>query len=241
MAALEVVFATFELLEAILFDLPIRTLLLSQRVAKQWKCTIERSTKLQQALFFKPIPGDPIPFTQDPTLQTKDSHRREVVDNTNKCLQNPLLMDMFDAFEEVMEQRVVPIEDALIDSLSAGKGVLPSCMRMLPSQPPVCHHIYIECRYQDESSVEHIEDLHYSHEHTMLDIAKGLDAKLEEYEDNLTAEVALEFAPAFPYGNVLENNYQLNDLIRQQKKRRSSGSKDGNLLSRFSRKATKRA
>ncbi|KAK5168660.1 uncharacterized protein LTR77_005969 [Saxophila tyrrhenica] len=52
---------TYELLELILFELPTRDLLLSQRVCTRWKAVIENSTALQQALSFKAIPGV-VPF-----------------------------------------------------------------------------------------------------------------------------------------------------------------------------------
>ena len=50
-------FAIPELLEAILLHLTTRDLLLSQRVAKNWKSTIEASRLLRQALFLDPIPA----------------------------------------------------------------------------------------------------------------------------------------------------------------------------------------
>lgn len=48
------VFSVPELLEDILSRLPMTELLLSQRVSKQFKATIEGSVKLQRALFFTP-------------------------------------------------------------------------------------------------------------------------------------------------------------------------------------------
>jgi hypothetical protein len=56
-AAAERVLATYELIEPILFNLPTKDLLLAQRVCTKWKSVIEQSTMLQQALFFKRIPG----------------------------------------------------------------------------------------------------------------------------------------------------------------------------------------
>lgn len=49
------VFAIVELLEGILLCVDIKTILLAQRVSKNWKATIARSLKLQQALFFDRI------------------------------------------------------------------------------------------------------------------------------------------------------------------------------------------
>ncbi|KAK5746935.1 hypothetical protein LTR17_000566 [Elasticomyces elasticus] len=47
---------TYELLEMILLRLPVDTLLLSQRVNKQFQSTIANSKPLQQKLFFAPLP-----------------------------------------------------------------------------------------------------------------------------------------------------------------------------------------
>lgn len=48
------VFAVYELLEGILAELPMKDLLLAQRVSRQWKSLIVSSDKLQQLLFFRP-------------------------------------------------------------------------------------------------------------------------------------------------------------------------------------------
>ncbi|KAF3939094.1 hypothetical protein ABW19_dt0210186 [Dactylella cylindrospora] len=51
------VFAIPELLEQILLDLPMRTLLLSQRVNTTFHTVIKTSSKIQEALFFKALPN----------------------------------------------------------------------------------------------------------------------------------------------------------------------------------------
>lgn len=52
------VFAIPELAEKILLNLPIKELLANaQRVCKSWHTIIEHSPRLQQALFFSPLPG----------------------------------------------------------------------------------------------------------------------------------------------------------------------------------------
>ncbi|KAF7195314.1 hypothetical protein HII31_03206 [Pseudocercospora fuligena] len=48
------VFATTELLENILRYLPMKDLLLDQRVCKKWQAVILRSKEMQQQLFFQP-------------------------------------------------------------------------------------------------------------------------------------------------------------------------------------------
>ncbi|USW56437.1 Putative F-box-like domain superfamily protein [Septoria linicola] len=54
--SIEQVLATTELLEAILLQLPIRSVLLSQRISKTWHATITSSISLQRALFLRPAP-----------------------------------------------------------------------------------------------------------------------------------------------------------------------------------------
>ena len=53
-------FAIPELLEMILLKLPPRTSLLSQRVSKEWQAAMLSSIRIQQMLFFKPLPGDAV-------------------------------------------------------------------------------------------------------------------------------------------------------------------------------------
>ncbi|KAF2162094.1 hypothetical protein M409DRAFT_27471 [Zasmidium cellare ATCC 36951] len=52
--AADAVFNTAELIEKILVDVPLKTLLTSQRVSKQWKATIAGSKEIQKKLFFTP-------------------------------------------------------------------------------------------------------------------------------------------------------------------------------------------
>ncbi|KAK5117137.1 hypothetical protein LTR85_008905 [Meristemomyces frigidus] len=49
------VFSTTELLEAILLQLPVKHVLLAQRVSKQWCSTVVGSVQLQTALCFRPV------------------------------------------------------------------------------------------------------------------------------------------------------------------------------------------
>ncbi|KAK4618101.1 hypothetical protein CLAFUW4_11934 [Fulvia fulva] len=63
--AAHVVINTPELLDNILLRLPMKRLLFSQRVNKQFKATIDGSIKLQQALFFKVDPKNAKIFSDD--------------------------------------------------------------------------------------------------------------------------------------------------------------------------------
>jgi hypothetical protein len=60
------IFGVPELMEAILLELPMKDVLLSRRVNKQFKATIEGSVELQQALFF-------VPSCQRSTQDTKST------------------------------------------------------------------------------------------------------------------------------------------------------------------------
>lgn len=73
------VFGTYELLEAILYQFPVRDILLAQTVDKQFRKVIAGSNKLQHALFLKPIPVDPM----------EDRH------GNIKVRKNPLLEQLF--------------------------------------------------------------------------------------------------------------------------------------------------
>lgn len=53
-AAATAVFMTTELLENILWFLPMKDLLLNQRVCRKWQVVIEDTPRLQQSLFFRP-------------------------------------------------------------------------------------------------------------------------------------------------------------------------------------------
>ncbi|KFY08403.1 hypothetical protein V492_06268 [Pseudogymnoascus sp. VKM F-4246] len=77
-----------ELLEAILLDVDMKTLLLSQRVNRNWASIIAASSVLQQALFFQPAQevSSIIPF--DPT----DNH---FGDHDSEIIYNPLLVAKF--------------------------------------------------------------------------------------------------------------------------------------------------
>lgn len=50
----DAVFLTTELLENVLRHLPMKDLLLAQRVSRKWSGVIKQSKELQQALFFVP-------------------------------------------------------------------------------------------------------------------------------------------------------------------------------------------
>ena len=68
------VFATTELLEGILLDLPMKDLLFVQGECTGWKAVIDASPKLQQALFFPPV-TDKVSL---PVLSTSPTERHSI-------------------------------------------------------------------------------------------------------------------------------------------------------------------
>jgi hypothetical protein len=71
LAAREKVFALAEIFEAILFELPLRDLLVyAQLVSQSWNTTIKTSTLLQQHLFFLPAQPSPAPRKFNPLLHS---------------------------------------------------------------------------------------------------------------------------------------------------------------------------
>ncbi|KJX97023.1 hypothetical protein TI39_contig587g00005 [Zymoseptoria brevis] len=76
--SLDDVFAFTHLAVKILLHMRIKDLLVNaQRVSKQWKAIIVNSLRLQQALFFKPLPGGPILWEQGDFYQKMSSRVRD--------------------------------------------------------------------------------------------------------------------------------------------------------------------
>ncbi|KFZ06079.1 hypothetical protein V501_07741 [Pseudogymnoascus sp. VKM F-4519 (FW-2642)] len=89
-SAARAVLSTPELLEAILLNVNMKTLLLSQRVSRSWGSIMTSSLVIQQALFFRPVQkvSSIIPF--DPTDKDNDFG-----DHDSKIIYNPLLVAKF--------------------------------------------------------------------------------------------------------------------------------------------------
>ncbi|KFX98580.1 hypothetical protein V490_02213 [Pseudogymnoascus sp. VKM F-3557] len=87
-SAASAVLFTSELLEAILLHLDMKTLLLSQRVSRDWASIMASSLVIQQALFMRPVKvvSPIIPFV------TTDNH---FGDHESKIIYNPLLVAKF--------------------------------------------------------------------------------------------------------------------------------------------------
>jgi hypothetical protein len=86
MAAATQVFDTTELLEIILYELPTKDLLFAQRISKQTKAVIDNSTKLQQALFFKPVPADSKIYQNGKCIAKTEVLKNPLLEPGHKCL-----------------------------------------------------------------------------------------------------------------------------------------------------------
>lgn len=151
---------TFELLEAIILQLPSKDVLLLQRVSKTWRSIIARNKTLQKALFFVPSqepladrsPRPPSDATQgpifDPGLYAQvwarsSSAQDFIIDSSTKETRlsqfvNPLLPLLFPhSTPEVWAQSGIGIEyDRTRTLLPRGVDVVPSWRKMYLTQPP---------------------------------------------------------------------------------------------------------
>ena len=119
--ALQRVLAIPELFELILLKLPIRQLLIKMPlVSKHWKATIDTSPRLQQALFFQPIPYEPLQLLTIKEKPTVKAWMRDLSDPYEyTVLMNPFAYINIKGRDEALER------------LQA------SWRRMIVSQPPV--------------------------------------------------------------------------------------------------------
>ena len=98
------VFRTPELMEKILLELPIKDVLLSQRVSSTFKNTITDSPRLQQALFLKPLPGKPLSIRNDEkTAQWAEGPRDR---NCFSVIKNPWYHDFAKYYERSNPDRM---------------------------------------------------------------------------------------------------------------------------------------
>jgi hypothetical protein len=90
-------FDTTELLESVLLELPTIDLLFAQGVCKRWKQVIERSRRLQQALFFKSTTKHPVNWCCI-NLERRDLNI--CINPRQKVYINPLLKWLLFVFED---------------------------------------------------------------------------------------------------------------------------------------------
>lgn len=89
-SASNAVFATVELHESILHNLPTKDLLFAQLVSKQWKAAIDKSPKLQRALFLQPVDLELLTLKWDCTYRVGDV---SMLSNVNIRYQWQALLD----------------------------------------------------------------------------------------------------------------------------------------------------
>lgn len=164
--AAECVLELPELLERILLSVPIRDVLLSQRVSKFWQALITNSLSLQQALFFKPVTKyEPFTalllderheniFSHSPCLvdavpNGDEDHQDENIRPTLVADANPLLSWENSWFKKKYTNRTAAVRKAR-RALGDGEstmdwdfptsrqttGIQPSWKKMFLSQPP---------------------------------------------------------------------------------------------------------
>ncbi|KAK5681768.1 hypothetical protein LTS10_006301 [Elasticomyces elasticus] len=112
-----------ELLESILLGLPMRDLLLAQRVSKTFQQVIVSSPHIQRALFFAPGKAADVNL-----LLTQDMHN-----HLGNCVANPLLFRHTSPCRWTRDLILRLDAEQLYDSVE----VQPSFMRMLLMQPPL--------------------------------------------------------------------------------------------------------
>ncbi|KAF2211375.1 hypothetical protein CERZMDRAFT_85541 [Cercospora zeae-maydis SCOH1-5] len=124
--AMDRVFNTVELLEAILVNLDLKTVLMTQRVHRTWKCTIQSSPRLQEKLFLRPTSVNtsillPVyPFQSGPKSSSRSFIMGSVIGNP-PMQRNPFL------HRSVIDQSDLPE--------GSTPGIVPSWRNMLISQP----------------------------------------------------------------------------------------------------------
>lgn len=133
-----------ELLEAILYELPTREL---SKVNKQCKAVIEGSPKLQQALFYHPLPGSYSPFST-----TKQYY----------AVKNPLLKPILDALSNAGEEgSALDLIDQLFHENELHKSwtyEYASWLDMFPTQPPMESPLYVD--FTNDHYEDHDQDLY---------------------------------------------------------------------------------
>ncbi|KAK3717971.1 hypothetical protein LTR37_005397 [Vermiconidia calcicola] len=149
----EQLFCVTELLEQILLDLEPVDILLSQRVAKSWRATVQGSARLKQALFFEPVSGPKL--VQKPAPLGYFVKRWCSID-TDVPVGAPLLNPLLDK----ILRKTTPPESAGPFRRYEGLHVSlrqqyhypgASWKRMLYTQPPIVE-VHLEVREHEQSS-----------------------------------------------------------------------------------------
>ena len=172
MSAAARVFAIAELHESILHQLPMRDLLLAQRVCSSWKDAITTSTLLLQQLYFTPIVPSSVLSTWKGLLETRQGGW---YGSLNKTLDSPELNPVLGLLED--HYHIMFTKESYIGNLmalpTAWRHSQASWRRMLICQPAVVSQIeYVfTCSYRPD--VVHSENVQ----------ALGSNATLDQIDD----------------------------------------------------------
>lgn len=213
MAASARALGTTELLEAILFNLNTKQLLFAQKVSKHWKALIEGSTRLQQALFFRALPGN---------LHTK----KEAYSKYATILANPLLANLQWAMTSWESLSVaLPVQFSRFNPQTTPARIRKeaSWRKMLATQPAVegVYRSMVRTRRQSSRCAVH-EDLSFE--------GATMGEMVVEFEQRSKVYLVNDGGEACEWGRQLrghliwcelmeelERNEQLEDLIAYAK------------------------
>ncbi|KAI6810796.1 hypothetical protein KC340_g17734 [Hortaea werneckii] len=131
---------TPELLEAILYQLPLQDLLGAQSVCKTWQTVIDHSKKLQRALYFEPVVWDLVALCKEPGGRMHYNHWVQA-GNSERCVtvyENPILSLVIKSLLPVTRTRSL-----LAQLAGCWQRREASWRRMLVTQPPFQGTVHI--------------------------------------------------------------------------------------------------
>ena len=224
------VFDTTELLEMILYKLPVKDLLFAQRVAKQWKAAIDNSVKLQQALFFRPVPVGPSPFVKVPNFATIDEHkkfRKQMRGQRGNCMLNPLLKDVCINIRRCHEERGL-LKESIIERLPVESFWYEkaSWKRMLFIQPLLKDSFRVKIFYRDEGK-HCVQRINPGSDYFSMDIIESFDKQMDECNGVCGGTFSLYDRVQVDFGTYLECCDELEDLIKHARREKEREPDDG--------------
>lgn len=199
-----------EMLEAILFELPAKDLLLSRAVCKTFKACIENSSKLKKALFLVPdgevqdrLKGKVAPhrlYVAIITLLLKELTNAGPGRSVFKL--NPLFNHHF---KDLSEGDVYCNHNGRVGLRGSKSGSDAIWKKMLLAQPPFKKHsirfVYLKDRYRDAEYHAHYR-FENSNGLTMGDVMQAFDKALTMNRDGgAPFEIRLDNV-FYPYGGV---------------------------------------
>ncbi|KAF2167116.1 hypothetical protein M409DRAFT_54319 [Zasmidium cellare ATCC 36951] len=143
MAAAACAFETYELLEWTLLHLPLRDLLLAERVCKTWQQVVKKSDRIEKALFRRAAPCNVNFLMPGLACSGLDEPFCEQVPSP-ACYINPFINQYVDCLRIVLQLRQSLFEhNEESESRSALQSVEASWRKMLLLQPPPASTAFI--------------------------------------------------------------------------------------------------